>query len=188
MICNVLDAGKRCCAYNLVYEHMLKALGKAPVLTAKNVKRAVMTSLYSSQAVPKEVFGDESPELAQFYKTMETLAPAAWELNTAFLNMWDPEAYSNDWDPPDNFIVKVKVMVPMSEEVTFLGKRYPVNYEGLTLRLNLGVGLGANVTHSIDGMLVREMSRRCNYDPLHVDMVRQLLDGKDPVFLEPVAT
>ena len=43
MICNVLDAGKRCCAYNLVYEHMLKALGKAPVLTAKNVKRAVMT-------------------------------------------------------------------------------------------------------------------------------------------------
>ena len=32
-------------------------------------------------------------------------------------------------------------------------------------------------------MLVREMNRRCNYDPLRVDMVRQLLAGKDPVFL-----
>ena len=182
MICNVLDAGKRCCAYNLVYEHMLKALGKVPVLTDKNVKRAVMTSLYSSQAVPKEVFGDESPELAQFYKTMETLAPAAWELNTAFLNMWDPKAYSNDWTLPDNFNVKVKVMVPMSEEVTFLGKRYPVNY-AVNAPAESGRSLGANVTHSIDGMLVREMNRRCNYDPLRVDMVRQLLAGKDPVFL-----
>ena len=73
-------------------------------------------------------------------------------------------------------------MVPMSEEVTFLGKRYPVNYK-VNAPAESGRSLGANVTHSIDGMLVREMSRRCNYDPLRVDMVRQLLAGKDPVFL-----
>lgn len=183
MICNVLDAGKRCCAYNIIYEHMLKALKKAAVLTAKNVKRAVMTSLYSSQAVPKEVFGEETTELAQFYTTMETLAPAAWELNTAFLNMWDPKAYSNDWTLPDNFNAKIKVMVPMTEEVTFLGKRYPVNYQ-VNAPAESGRSLGANVTHSLDGMIVREMNRRCDYDPLRVDIVRQALDGKQHGYVD----
>ena len=73
-------------------------------------------------------------------------------------------------------------MVPMSEEVTFLGKRYPVNYE-VNAPAESGRSLGANVTHSIDGMLVREMNRRCDYDPLRVDMVRQLLADKDPMFV-----
>ena len=31
-----------------------------------------------------------------------------------------------------------------------------------------GRSLGANTTHSIDGMVVREMSRRCNYNPVMI--------------------
>ena len=31
-----------------------------------------------------------------------------------------------------------------------------------------GRSLGANTTHSIDGMVVREMTRRCNYNPVMI--------------------
>lgn len=32
-----------------------------------------------------------------------------------------------------------------------------------------------NVIHSIDGMIVREMNRRCNYDPAQLKKVRELV-------------
>lgn len=108
---------------------------------------------------------------------MEELAPAAWELNTCFLQIWDPEAYMNSWMLPDNFHVHVKVMTGTQKEVTFLGKKYLVTYEE-NKPTEEGRSLGANVTHSVDGMIVREMGRRCDYDPLRVDVVRQALKGQ----------
>lgn len=178
MICNVLDNnGQRMDAYRAVYEHMLAALGKTATIVAKAVKQAVMTALYGSTAVPRETFGEDTPELEQFYRSMETLAPASWELNTFFLNIWDPEAYMNAWVLPDNFNVQVKVMATIEEQVQFLGKTYTIRHEE-NMPIESGRSLGANVTHSVDGLIVREMTRRCDYDPLRISHVRQALKGE----------
>jgi hypothetical protein len=175
-LCNVVDMGKRQDAYTAIYEVMLTAIGEDSKINREDVKRAIMTSLYGSKAVPKEVFGEG--ELYQiFINTMKTVAPAAWELNEEFIAIWDPTALSNDWVLPDNFHVHVKVMGLIEENVLFLNQPFSVARR-MNMPLESGRSLGANMVHSIDGFIVREMSRRCSYDPAWVQLVRDLLDDE----------
>jgi hypothetical protein len=167
-ICNVIDTGKREDAYTVVYDEMVKRIMLRLGLQAGNIdrektKQAVMTSLYGSVAVPKEVFG-EGVQLKIFYEVMNELAPAAWELNEAFLAFWNPTALSHDWVLPDNFHVHVKVMRSEKEVVHFMNEPYDTFYS-VNAPTEEGRSLGANTIHSIDGMIVREMARRCNYNP-----------------------
>jgi hypothetical protein len=122
-----------------------------------------MTSLYGSVAEPKKVFG-EGIQLKIFYQVMAECAPAAWELNEAFLSIWNSEALSHDWVLPDNFHVHVKVMSQVKETVHFMNEPYDV-FHAVNAPTEEGRSLGANTIHSIDGMIVREITRRCDYDP-----------------------
>lgn len=176
-LCNVVSTGSREDAYASVYAHMLHKTGGASKIDREDCKRAVMTSLYGSKAVPKDVFG-EGTLLSMFLNTMEELAPAAWELNEAFLTMWDPTAYSNDWVLPDNFTVKIKVMSPVAENVVFMDKPYEIIHS-VNAPMDSGRSLGANTIHSLDGMVVREMTRRCNYDTERIQQVRDVLCGNE---------
>jgi hypothetical protein len=167
-LCNVVDTGDREDAYENVFEIMvdrlLNKLGQhAGGIKRDDCKRAIMTSLYGSQAVPKEVFG-EGVQLAVFYQVMAEYAPAAWELNEAFLSMWNPDALSHDWVLPDNFHVHVKVMAQVKETVQFMNEPYET-FHMVNMPTEEGRSLGANCIHSLDGMIVREISRRCDYNP-----------------------
>lgn len=113
--------------------------------------------------MPRNVFG-EGALLDMFYKTMKTYAPAAWELNQAFLAIWDKTALQYEWVLPDNFHVKSKVMDNVKETITFKGQEEEVFFKE-NVPTETGRSLGANVTHSVDGFIVRELQRRCNYDP-----------------------
>jgi hypothetical protein len=121
-----------------------------------------MTVLYGSDAVPKRVFG-EGALLDLFETTAFTEMPAVWELNKAFLRMWNPEAYDYQWVLPDNFHVKTKVKGDIINRVTFMGQTVDVHTK-VNEPQPQGRSIGANVTHSLDGYIVREMGRRCNYD------------------------
>lgn len=175
-LCNVVDTGDREDAYTGIYEHMVSQIGEEAKIDRKETKKAIMTSFYSSEAVPKQVFG-EGRLLEVFYNSLKELAPGAWELNEAMLALWDPKAYSNDWVLPDNFHVHVKVMKTVSENVHFLNKPYEVFYT-VNAPIEGGRSLGANMTHSIDGMIVREMTRRCMYDPKRISYVLSVIEGK----------
>jgi hypothetical protein len=109
-----------------------------------------------------------------FYETLQEYAPGAWELNEAMLALWDPEALSNDWILPDNFHVHIKVMTTVKENVHFLNKPYEVSYS-VNAAMEGGRSLGANMTHSIDGMIVREITRRCMYNPVSISRVATIL-------------
>ena len=161
-LCNVVDAGKRQDGYTVMYNHMLEKVGGTAKIERDDVKKAVMTAFYGSEAVPKEVFG-EGALLETFEETMEENAPGAWDLNKAMLDLWDPEALMYRWVMPDNFHVNIKVMGMESQNVHFLDKPYEVTYS-VNKALERGRSLGANMTHSIDGMIVREMGLRCNYN------------------------
>lgn len=178
-ICNVItadmDLDQRADAYTIVYNQMLEQLGESSKIKRDDTKRAIMTSLYGSQAVPKEVFG-EGLLLTTFLNTMKTVAPAAWELNETFLAIWDPEATSNDWILPDNFHVHIKVMTNVIETVNVLNEPFEIARK-INAPTKEGRSLGANTIHSIDGMIVREMTRRCSYDPAVVARVVSILEG-----------
>jgi hypothetical protein len=165
-ICNVVDTGKREDAYVSIYQDMVNQLGGTAKIDRKLTKQAIMTAFYSSTAVPKRVFG-EGDLLQVFYDTVEQNAPGAWEINKTMLAIWDEKALENSWVLPDNFHVRIKVMGEASETVHFLNEPFEVTYH-VNKPIKGGRSLGANMVHSIDGMVVREMQWRCNYDPKHI--------------------
>lgn len=172
-LCNVINTGRRVDGYTAIYLAMLEVLGEGGKIDRKDVKSAVMTSFYGSEAIPKQVFG-EGVLLRIFEDVMSTKAPAAWELNQFFLSIWDPEATAYHWVLPDNFHVHTKVMVKEQETVHFLNKPYDTFREVQGTK-EKGRSLSANSVHSLDGMVVREMVRRCDYDRAKVDALQTAL-------------
>lgn len=173
-ICNVVDTGHRRDAYTSVYQNMLAKTGDISKITREDTKSAIMKALYGSTAEPKRVFG-EGALLRHFYDTVEELTPGAWELNTAFLHMWDPTAYKYSWVLPDNFHVHVKVMRPVIETVNFLDEPFEITTL-VNAPIERGRALAANLIHSLDGLIVREMVRRCSYDPKKIKQIGAWLD------------
>lgn len=185
-ICNVIDTGKREDAYTRVYQWMCEKINDSQKIKREDTKQAIMTSLYGSQAVPKTVFG-EGPLLLIFHEAMKTMAPAAWELNEAFLAMWNSKVSVYGWVLPDNFTVQIKVMDTVREYVNFLNEPFEVIFKEQRPIEN-GRALGANSTHSLDGMVVREMTRRCFYNADTIEKLKSLLDediSSEPVESEP---
>jgi chloramphenicol O-acetyltransferase len=172
-LCNVIDAGKRQDAYTVVYQAMLDAVGGVSAISRNDTKKAIMTALYGSEAEPKKIFGT-GKLLGIFESTMGTLSPAVWSMTKAFLKIWNPNALVNSWVLPDNCHIHVKVMAHEQEMVKFLDGEYEtirkVNKAQETSR-----SLGPNCIHSIDGLVVRELGRRCDYDPALISYVKQIL-------------
>jgi hypothetical protein len=173
-ICNVVNTGNREDAYTHIWQTLQTKVGAAVQVTRQQAKDACVPAFYGSKAKPKEIFGEAL--LTKFEETMGELTPACWELNQAFLAIWDPDALSNDWVLPDNFHVKCKVMNQVTESVQFLNEPFDIHRK-VNAPTKEGRSLGANVTHSLDGMIVREMVRRCSYEPSTVSRIRSLLDA-----------
>ena len=185
-LCNVVSTGSREDAYTNVFDIMvdrlINKLGQyAGGIKRDDCKRAIMTSLYGSVAVPKEVFG-EGTQLDIFYEVMSEVAPAAWELNEAFLSIWNSDALSHDWVLPDNFHVHIKVMTQVKEVVQFMNEPYDT-FHMVNQPTEEGRSLGANCIHSLDGMIVREITRRCDYS---VDRMLEIMGFLDAVIIGDV--
>lgn len=174
-LCNVVDTGSREDLYTNIYQLMLDQINDKSKIGRPAIKDAVMTSLYGSTAQPKKIFG-EGELLAIFYGTMETKAPGIWDLNKALLSLWQPTALSHDWVLPDNFHVKNKVMADQVDTVHFMNRPYEVTTK-VNKTAESGLSIGANVVHSIDGMVVREIMRRCMFDPARVLSLMEELSG-----------
>jgi hypothetical protein len=161
-LCNVVSTGRREDAYTSIYQFMADKLGEGAKIDRSKTKTAIMTSLYGSEAEPKKVFG-EGILLYTFYEMMQLHCPGAWDLNQFYLQIWNPEALVYNWVLPDNWHVRTKVMGPEVETVHFDGMPFDITTQ-INRPTEKGRSLGANTTHSIDGMIVREMARRCMYD------------------------
>lgn len=140
-LCNVVDTGKREDAYTNVYQEMVYKINDTAKISRDKAKDAIMTSLYGSTAMPRQVFG-EGELLRTFYDTMHRLAPGAWELNEAFLTMWDDNATENSWVLPDNFHANIKVMDQVRDTVHFLNQPFDVFYK-VNKPVRQGRSLGA---------------------------------------------
>ena len=153
-------------AYTQITEVMNNILGNTLNISRKDAKAATMTSFYGSKATPKVIFGEDTPELAAFYKAAMIVAPGAWELLQDLLASWQPYALEHSWKLPDGYDARVKVMEKMESRIevdeldhatfTYEYKENKGSKKGLS---NV-----ANVVHSLDAYVLRCIHRRCNHD------------------------
>lgn len=175
----LVDPNVRADAYTAVTNAMNEVLGGVGVNVPRaKAKEATMTSFYGSKAKPIEIFGEGTPELAAFYAAATVVAPGAWGLLQDLLASWQPYALKHEWQLPDGYEAKVKVMnkietrieVDELDHATFTYQYY-VN-EGS----DKGLSNAANVVHSVDAYVLRSIHRRCNYDKDVAELAKELID------------
>ena len=157
-------------SYTTIYDGM----NLHGALTRKQVKQCIMTSLYGSTATPEATFGDN---VDLFYDTIKDMAPGAWDLNLGLQELWDEVSGSMyEWIMPDNFHACIETMDKTLVDFKFLEEAYKLPVK-INARPDFHKGLGPNIIHSIDGMVVREMFRRCMFNQKTVDRVIAVLNS-----------
>lgn len=175
--------------YSAVYNTM-KELYRLPMsYTRSDIKQAVMTFLYGSKAEPKKIFNNDKNIINCFYQAVQNECGGAYELQEILIDTWNPNTTSHHWVMPDGFEVHIPVIVEREFEHTFKDgeETYTIPYhlkvEGTKKK---SVSNCANVIHSTDGMLVREMVRRCMFDIEHTqEVLWYLVNTKDELY-EPL--
>jgi hypothetical protein len=161
--CGIVPTGKREDAYTSLFENMVEQADFKLSASRADMKQAIMTSLYGSVAEPRELFGRDTPALRLFYRILETEIPGAWSLNLALKNLWRPWALEHEWVLPDGFEVCMAVEDNTIDAVQMFGETIEV-FTKQAKGTPSGLSLSPNIVHSVDGMIVREVVRRCYHD------------------------
>jgi hypothetical protein len=183
---NLVRKDVRMDAYTEAYKAIKNYVkGKAKAVSRKQAKEAIMTGFYGSVAKPREIFGEDTPELDAFYKMCEEDLEGCWQLKEYLVSLGSVPATEHSWTLPDEFLA----YVPTSEKVSFQCEIDELDHHKFTHQhMEIGneittISLAANVVHSVDGYMVREVSRRCNYDRSlvlkHVDLIKAVLSTRD---------
>lgn len=148
-------------------------------------KTPTMTFFYCSKAEPKKTFGEDTPELEAFYECLFEVAPGACVAMDMMESAWQPWALEHSWIMPDGFTVKLPVYQYADKKIEV----DELNHATFTHRVweNRGmehyISLPANITHSLDAFVVRELVRRCSYNREQLlraqDRIMQHFMGRD---------
>ena len=176
-ITGLVNPNVRSDAYSEVTNEMQNILGSTMSVSRADAKASVMTSLYGSKQEPKNIFGEDTPELNAFYQAMQTCAPGAWQLLQELLDSWQPFALVHEWKLPDGYDARVKVMTKVDARVEVDELDHATfSYEWYENKgSKKGLSNAANVVHSIDAYVLRCLVRRCNYDPKVVNEAHNVL-------------
>lgn len=173
-----LVSNRRADAYTTCTQNMQAILGSQFNISRADAKDALMKSMYGSTAVPKRIFGEDTPELDAFYKAAEATAPGAWILLQELLGSWQPWATKHEWQMPDGFNVVCKVMqtTGIRVEVDELDHASFTYAWEENKGSKTGLSLAANSIHSVDSYVARTLHRRLNYDEVLVKASAILLE------------
>jgi len=182
----LVDTNRRPDAYTDITQHMNSLLGNQAITVSRaEAKDAVMTAFYGSKAVPRRLFGEDSPALKAFYATLEITAPGPWKLVNLLLKAWDSKNDLHEWAMPDDFQVRVPSLIKDSarievEELDGISFTYEWENQAAYKK---GLHLPANVIHSVDAYIARCMHRRLNHNPQKLqeawDILSMLLLGRE---------
>ena len=176
----LVDPDRRADAYSELQTRMQGILGPDFSVARGDAKQALMTRFYGSKNKPIDIFGENTPELAAFYQAGKEMAPGADELLQDLLDSWQPFALMHAWKLPDGFDARVKVMqndearieVDELDHASFTYQYY-VNRGSAK-----GLANAANVIHSIDAFVLREMIRRCSHQGIDLIGLHDWLEAE----------
>lgn len=123
----------------------------------ERVKKALMTSFYESVATPMQLFGDDYDK---FVAAAQKMLPGPWAMKEAISScMTFQDHYS--WTLMDGYRVYMEVTTPIECSMD-VGAGHMVSWMEHRKAPVATKGLTANVTHSLDALVLREVLRRTN--------------------------
>lgn len=159
---NLIDSGRRAD----VYLDISKKMG----IDRTGIKAPLMTVFYGSTKEPEIAFGKGSKELDDFYNALNVKLSGAMDGLHIIQGCWDPDAYEYNWNMPDLHHVNMKVFQVVDKKIEV----DELDHKTFTFRAMLnkpkrkGRSLAANVIHSVDAYIAREVVRRCYVDGVQV--------------------
>jgi DNA-directed RNA polymerase len=159
---NLVNTGRREDVYAEVADEMSQQLNQQ--IERAVVKRPLMTHYYGSTAVPEQAFGKGTAKNKAFLSALRSRMPGAEELMHLFQSFWNPEAKYYDWVMPDGHHVHIPVVKPIKKKIEvdeFHHMTFMYQTSVVTPKKK-GRALAANIVHSIDAYVAREMVRRAH--------------------------
>lgn len=164
--CNLLGDGIRHDLYTEIADAMNKdCINK---VDRKLVKKPIMTHYYNSIKEPFETF--DSQQINVFYDVLDSEFEGAEAMMETVNDFWNYTSNVHKWTLPDGHVAKVRVveMTDTRIEIDELDHRtFTYRYAKQTSSNNFR-SLVANIVHSIDGYIAREMVRRTDFELVHI--------------------
>lgn len=171
--------------YALATKEMGELLGQDMGTDRNIIKNALMTVMYGSTQEPINAFGKDTAELGAFYQAAITVAPGAMMLLEIFQDLWDEEALEYQWVMPDGHtvVIKSKKLMKKKIEMDTTDPHHTFTYqyksnEMLEKGAKGSLCLPANIVHSIDGYMVRELTARCDYNITQLASVKKTIKDR----------
>lgn len=178
-ICNVVGTGIREDSYTTLYKAFKKYVPEVDI-SRKDFKKAPMTVFYGSKKQPEEIIGEDN--LQYFYKVMYEYCPLPMKLNDILLDNWQEDVESYGWTLPDGFTVLIKNKTVVNEEID-LGEYGTVTVSHKEIsKLEKGEpgtrSYSANLVHSVDALILREVVAMAMHQKDVVARVTKLIENK----------
>jgi len=164
--CNMINTGKREDLYIMIADAMNKHL--VDKVDRKLVKKPVMTHYYNSKLNPEETFNDKQLEV--FYDVLNDKFEGAEAMMETINDFWNYDSDVHEWTLPDGHraVVRVVEMEDTRIEVDELDHRtFTYRYAKQQPSKNFK-SLVANIVHSVDGYVAREMVRKTDFELVHI--------------------
>lgn len=149
--------------YYLLKEVWRRAHGKELAIPRKNIKQAIMVMMYGGSKSIMKYLNDDKELFQSLMSCCSVKIKGAYTLCQSLLRCIDKEVSTYTWITPDNYHVKTDILSKYMEERDTPVGRIKVWYKDLG-KDPFYKGNVANLVHSIDGTLMREVVARCNYD------------------------
>lgn len=157
---NLIHTGRRVDAYTETNVIMNLSLESGVMVPREDFKEALMTHYYCSTKTPRNLFDDE--QLEAFYNTTSSIFKGCEYVMQEVINSWtDADEYS--WCMPDGHWVVVRPRIVEEVEINWHGCEFTYDFPKQAATGNHR-HLPANVVHSVDAYVAREMVRRCDFE------------------------
>ena len=102
----------------------------------KIVKKPIMTSFYNSTSKPKEIFGENTIELQEFYKALKRYCEGALAVQDTINACWDNSKDVNIWTLPDGHTAYCPVSKVLESKIEIPEKGMKITYTHTVQRAN----------------------------------------------------
>lgn len=178
-ICNLSEDNYRYDCYTELYELMtdrwLKKTNQKLSISRSDMKKAIMVMMYGGKKTAIKYLNNDEALYDTLLDCCKLGISGANRLKDALIATIDKSITSYSWTMLDGFLSEVNTYALYREERIVNERKIRVKYKDIGTSISYR-GNAANLIHSIDAMIMRELIGRCYYDEKAVKNVMKRID------------